>query len=173
MSKEAKLIESLKKAFGSMIPVQIFPAEVAEVDEAAASCTVKPVSGPEIFDVRIKAAINDKTDGLVIVPVVGSFVLVGIIGNDPETAYIAKYDSIDKIVMHGGNLGGIVKVQEVVNKLNALEQDLNNLKTVFSSSWTPVPNDGGAALKTAAATWSGSTITETAVADLENPKIKH
>ena len=173
MSKEAKVIEALKKAFGGMVPVQVFPAKVTEVDEATASCTVEPVAGPEIFEVRIKAAINDKKDGLVIVPVVGSFVLVGIIGNDPETAYIAKYDSIEKIVLHGGELGGIVKVQDLVSKLNALEKDLNNLKTVFSSGWVPVASDGGAALKTAAATWAGSTITESAVAELENPKIKH
>lgn len=172
MSKEANVIAEFKRAFGAMVPVQVFPAEVTEVDEATASCTVKPVSGPELFDVRIKAAINDKTDGLLIVPVVGSTVLVGIIGNDAETAYIAKYDSIDRVLLHNGSLGGMVKVGELVSKLNALESDLNTIKNVFTG-WTPVPNDGGAALKTAASTWAGSAITQTAAADLENPKLKH
>lgn len=44
-----------------------------------------------------------------------------------------------------------------------VDAELNALKTVFSG-WTPVPNDGGAALKTAVASgWNPSTVAATKV----------
>jgi hypothetical protein len=36
-----------------------------------------------------------------------------------------------------------------------VDQELNDLKSVFSG-WSPVPNDGGAALKVAVTTWAGT-----------------
>ena len=56
------------------------------------------------------------------------------------------------IRFHDGSNNGLVKVDDLVTKLNNLEHKVNDLVTVFSG-WTPVANDGGAALKTAAATW--------------------
>ena len=41
------------------------------------------------------------------------------------------------------------------------------------SSWSPVPNDGGAALKGAIAGWASNKITQTKPDDIENIKIKH
>ncbi len=52
---------------------------------------------------------------------------------------------------------------KVLTELNKLASDVNSLKTVFSA-WIPVPNDGGAALKTAATTWFGSPVTISPVA---------
>jgi hypothetical protein len=45
----------------------------------------------------------------------------------------------------------------VADELTKVINDVNSLKTVFST-WVTVPNDGGAALKLAATTWYGSTI---------------
>ena len=58
-----------------------------------------------------------------------------------------------------------------VERLNKIEQDINNLKQAFTS-WTPTPQDGGAALKTVVASWSGSKLTETKVEDIESETIK-
>lgn len=52
----------------------------------------------------------------------------------------------------------------VLTELNKLATDLNTLKTVFSSGWAVSPGDGGAALKTAAGTWAGQTLTMSSVA---------
>ena len=61
---------------------------------------------------------------------------------------------------------------DLTERLNIIEKDINKLKKVFSSSWTPVPQDGGAALKGAAASWAGATLTETQRSDYENEKVK-
>lgn len=76
----------------------------------------------------------------------------------------------NNIIMQGGEVG-IPESTSTVERLNKIEQDINSLKQAFTS-WTPVPQDGGAALKTTAASWSGSKLTETKVEDIESKTIK-
>ena len=77
-----------------------------------------------------------------------------------------------EITLNDGSLGGLVKVEELVTRLNNLEDDINNLKTVFSTGWVVVPSDGGSALKLAAATWAAQQLTDTQRGDIENTNIK-
>ena len=72
--------------------------------------------------------------------------------------------------MQGGEVG-IPESTSTVERLNKIEQDINNLKQAFTS-WTPTPQDGGAALKTVVASWSGSKLTATKVEDIESETIK-
>lgn len=67
---------------------------------------------------------------------------------------------------------GLVKVEELTIKLNTLEQEINDLKSVFLK-WKPVPQDGGAALQIAASTWAGTQLNTTQRQELENDKITH
>lgn len=76
----------------------------------------------------------------------------------------------NSIIMQGGEVG-IPESTSTVERLNKIEQDINNLKQAFTS-WTPTPQDGGAALKTVVASWSGSKLTETKVEDIESETIK-
>ena len=48
--------------------------------------------------------------------------------------------------------GGTVKIGDSGAVVLAKAQAISDLQTVFNA-WVPVPNDGGAALKTALATW--------------------
>lgn len=86
---------------------------------------------------------------------------------DETTAELTK----DGIVFNGGDLGGLVKVEELTKQINAIEKDINTLKNIFTG-WVTVPQDGGAALKTAATTWAGQTLTLTKRGDYENEKVK-
>jgi hypothetical protein len=126
-------------------------------------------------------------DGLLIVPAVGSTVyFIDTVQGNP---FIVLYGDVDSYYLqvgnssvnidNGGNIQfndgtfkGLVKVQDLVAKLNKIENDINALKTSFSG-WTPVPNDGGAALKTAAATWYSTALTPTQQIDIENTKVTH
>jgi hypothetical protein len=76
------------------------------------------------------------------------------------------------ITLNGGNFGGVVKVGQLIERINAIENDINNLKTVFST-WVAVPQDGGAALSAASAAWASSMLTPTLRSDVENEKVKH
>ena len=76
------------------------------------------------------------------------------------------------VTMNGGKLGGMVKVEDITTRLNLIEKDINNLKTVFTS-WVPTPQDGGAALKSSVASWAGKQLTLSQRGDYEDSKVKH
>jgi hypothetical protein len=158
--------------------------EVVSVDTSKRTCVVATVnSDMEIKDVHLMAGIND---GMLLIPTVGSQVVI--IYSKMTTPYIALYSQLDKVIcivgdsgievtsdsikLNDGSLGGLIKIEDLVSKINTIEQDINTLKTVFSG-WAPVANDGGAALKAAAATWFAQQLTTTTKSDLENTNITH
>ena len=79
-------------------------------------------------------------------------------------------NDIPSIVFNGGDNGGLVILDKLVQKLNLLEKDINKLKTAFTT-WVIFPGDGGAALKTIATDWSSASLTETIDDDIQNSKI--
>lgn len=98
-----------------------------------------------------------------------------VLDEDGARIYVGEETSAeltaDGVVLNGGKLGGSVKVEELTTRLNTIEKDINALKNVFST-WIVAPQDGGAALKGAASTWAGQSLTLTKREDYENEKVK-
>ena len=115
------------------------------------------------------ALIGNAESGVMVVPKDGS--VVAVVWVSKTTAVVVMVAEVEEIRLMGGQMGGLVKVEELVKRLNAVEEDLNNLKQVFQG-WTPVSQDGGATLKTAATTWATQRLTETQKSDIENEKVK-
>jgi hypothetical protein len=69
--------------------------KVSEIDEAARTCTVTPIEGAPIFDVRLQAWI-DNEKGFVHIPSDGSEVIVTFINKD--TGFVASMSEVAKIV---------------------------------------------------------------------------
>lgn len=78
-------------------------------------------------------------------------------GIKPAPGFI-KVDPTGIIAINGETDFAVrfTKLKEVVDEL---QSDITTLKNVFST-WTPVANDGGAALKTAATTWYSTALTK-------------
>lgn len=164
----------------------VFSATVIEVDVKQLTCTID-YDGLELTNVRLLPTTTTAGEHLLIVPKKDTDVLVASAMGDLSNLWVIRVDTVEKIdlkcgditlsvdssgvVFNGGTLGGLVVLGELVSKLNAIEKDLNDLKTVFTS-WTAVPNDGGGALKLAVTDWANSTLTVTQEADLENKKIQ-
>jgi hypothetical protein len=159
---------------------------VTAVNEDERTCDVESVNGDATVTftgVQLMAGVND---GMLLIPAIDSQVQITYSNN--TVPYVTLYSQLDKIiyiadsygieissggvVLNNGEYGGLVKVEDVVSKLNNLENDINTLKQVFSA-WSPVSNDGGAALKTAAATWYAQQLTQTVKGDLENTTVTH
>lgn len=149
--------------------VQTFPAVVVSVDLSDHTAIVL-VSDLEM-KVRLKSAINDTPAGFLIVPKVGTSVLVALILNDPDTAYICAVDEVESVqirasslVINDGDLGGMVIIQALVDKINRLEERFNthtHIGVVTGPSASGIPDPA-------------SIITPlTQVTDLENDKVKH
>jgi hypothetical protein len=144
---------------------------VISVDMNEKTIEAKPLDGSARY-LSVKLQTNPAS-GALYIPKVDSFVIVE--QTSTSTAYVALWSELEEIVFFDGENKGMVKVSELVEKLNTVENDLNTLKNLFAT-WITVPNDGGAALKTLATittTWATDTLTPTQVNDLENDKIKH
>jgi hypothetical protein len=161
-------------------------ATVVSVDKAKNTCDVS-IDGNELGEVRLQAIVDVNRKGCRLYPAVNSSIVIEQM-DDKGNWVVALYSEIEEvvfeiggmslvmnaqgIVLNGGGLDGLVKLNDLVTKLNTVEDDLNTLKTVFKS-WVTVPSDGGAALKTAATTWANASITKTTKADLEDTNVKH
>lgn len=178
MDKYAKLREQLKDICGgSGGGVVLLQGKVVRVD--GDSCSIL-LGDLELSDVRLRATVGETGEGLLLVtPVVGSVVLVGSLTGDYRDLAVLSVDQFSEISLGGSTFGGLVKVTELVKRLNAIEGDINKLKDVMNS-WIPVPcvsgaptGDGGTALKTAAASWFGDKLKTSTQTDIENSKITH
>ncbi|MCR5697855.1 MAG: hypothetical protein K6G73_12855 [Marinilabiliaceae bacterium] len=109
------------------------------------------------------------TGGLVFRPEVGATVLVAM---DSDTTGFVINAGAGNININGGSHGAVVSIEPLVEKLNALENDLNDLRTVFNN-WTPVAQDGGAALKTAVGSWASQSLAVTQTADIADDRLSH
>ncbi len=155
------------------------PAKVKAVNEKEQSCTVE-IDNIEYEDIRLTSVIdNDNSEHSFVVPVVGSWVIVAFVENSETDAFVIAYSKILKLILNAdliefnkGEFHGLVKVKDLTKKLNTIEKDINNLKQALST-WVPVPQDGGAALKSTVASWAGQKLQETKQKDIENEKIKH
>jgi len=174
------MIDIIQHIVRGEMPVQVTAGKVTSVDENAGTCDVLPLNGPERYDVRLRAVADGRGTGVMIVPKTGSLVLIGIIDNMPEQSFVVAVSEVEKILVrdasyveiNGDTHGGLVISQEVAGQLNEIKNQINQLKQILTS-WTPVPSDGGGALKTAVTAWASQSLPPVNAIDLENRKVKH
>lgn len=141
------------------------------------------VSFPRVGSFVVVGFVADGSAGVVLLTddvesvevVVSDKTTRAVLDEDGARIYVGEETSAeltaDGVVLNGGKLGGSVKVEELTTRLNTIEKDINALKNVFSA-WVVAPQDGGAALKGAASTWAGQSLTLTKREDYENEKVK-
>lgn len=179
MDRSKEIRELLKEITGgSGMPFVI--GEVVSVESE--TCTVKVAGRVTVSDVRLNASADGNDGNIFVKPVAGSMVLISdLSGGDLRELVVTAWSEIDTVtvkfagdvVINEGRHEGLVNVIELTEKLNAIEKDINSLKDVFATKWTPAVYDGGAALKAAAAQWAGDNLTETRQKDIEDERIKH
>ena len=135
--------------------VKLYQAIVNSVDVAKRSCNVTTVTGNATltFDAQLMAGV---ADGILIVPEVESFVYV--LRSKYTIPFIIAYSDIVQYVLMGGEFGGLVKVVELTQKLNALEEKINQILT-WSGTVSPP--------------FTSPALSLTLQAEIENTSVKH
>lgn len=164
--------------------VQLIIGTVESVDEDKAICSVKIQNDVTLPNVSLQASI---CDGLLIVPVVDSTVYV--LTSKYNTPLIVQYSDIDKFELqvndssflvnndgsfqfNDGSFDGLVKVGELVKKVNALENLVNNILSTLKGTTIPLAPSGTYPFAPLYAAFNNiSPITQQK--DIENDKIKH
>ena len=140
-------------------------------DLSDVTCEVS-IDGLSIPDVRLRASTEVDGAQIIVRPAVGSVVIVGSLTGDLDHLVVLSMDRAEEVIINGGKLGGLIKVQEITQKLNALESEVNNLKQLLAS-WVPVKGDGGAVLRGLLGSWAGKRLTLSRREDYEDTKVKH
>ena len=106
-------------------------AEVLEVDLAELTVDVLPLDGgAEIFGVRLRAAIDEDRNGLVVVPTKGSTVLVSAINDNWNSAYVAMVSTVQKMILSTEQESLHTLLKDIVAEVRALKFATNTGPTV-------------------------------------------
>lgn len=96
----------MEKKTGQLIPMQVFPAVVKEVDEERRTCTVRVNDNVDFYDVRLYAVTDKELKGFCLLPAVDSQVLVARIANGNEL-YVCSFSVVEKVL---GTIGDKVEI---------------------------------------------------------------
>ena len=164
--------------------VRLIIGTVESVDEDKAICSVKIQNDVTLPNVSLQASI---CDGLLIVPVKDSTVYV--LTSKYNTPLVIQWSDIDKFMLqvgdsylevnndgsfqfNDGSFDGLVKVGELVKKINALENLLNGFISIYNTH-THTASSFGAPTTVPSAIESQQINPITQQQDIENDKIKH
>ncbi|MBR4199232.1 MAG: hypothetical protein IKQ94_10735 [Bacteroidales bacterium] len=157
MGKERKIQEQLRAIVGTA-PLATYAAKVTAVN--GAECTVQRIADDMVIDeVKLNATCTDGR-GIIISPAVGSIVLITSI--DGVQWFVSMFDEIDSIIINGGQNNGLVNINDLTDKLNALVNAFN--------SHTHEVRVGGSA---GTASQIVARATQFNASDYEDTKIKH
>lgn len=170
------LAERFNQSLSHTVTIKRVDEDYAEVEEFEGDAPIRvPLmclnAGTAVLKIKPKqdtTAIILYTEGDVGRPIFVGFTEVDEINVSVGESTVKITDGL--IEFNGGENKGMVLVESVKDRLNRIEDDINSLKTAMTS-WTPVPQDGGAALKGATASWASQRLVNTQVSDIENDKI--
>lgn len=174
--------EAVRKLAGTQFSDEVFVLEatVTSVQIETRTCTCETIGGKGVTDIENVRLMAEVEDGFLIIPEIGSTVIVSYAKN--LSPYISMFSNVNKVLavvgnssleiidgaitFNDGSFGGLIKIEDLVTKLNNLENLLNNLITLYNlhthtSNGTPTTS-----------TESGS-LTPTVRADIENDSITH
>ena len=148
MSGELK--EAIRQLAGTAVEESVYTvlAEVVTVDLDARTCTCQTIGGKTAAEMKTVSLMAEVSDGYLMEPEIGSTVIIAwssrmlpyvVMFSDIKNIYL---DASSKIIMNQGTYGGLVKVQDLVIRLNNIENAFNLLNAkVNALAPTPViPN---------------------------------
>lgn len=190
-----ELKDAIRRIAG--VDYEIYDGFVVAVDQDKMTCDVKVFDSDDsiLKQVSLRSVANGEKTGLILVPADDAHVVFCKIEGQSDYTLV-NCSELDKVIIdvsvkveinapetvfNDGNNGGLVVVGSCVDKLNAIEQDVNDLKELLQTALgTTVTEQGNGApsalqiaLDAALNNWYGKKIKETKVDDIENKKVKH
>lgn len=135
--------------------VKLLQCIVNSVDVDNRTANVTTITGHVKIDIdaQLQAGI---ADGIVITPEVGSMVYV--LMSKYTLPFIIQYSDFVSLTINGDEFGGLTKVIELTQKLNALENKINTIITWGASVTPPLTT---------------TPLTPTLQSEIENTIVKH
>jgi hypothetical protein len=187
-SPDRAIIEAVQKLTGTQLNdnVKLLAATVDSVDESTRTCIVTTVSSQgsiTIENVQLMASVDD---GFLLIPVIGSTVLVSY--STYNQPFVTMFSELAKVAMvvgdtlltmtsdllqfNDGALGGLVKVVDLVSRMNLIENKVNDLIGKYNGHTHLLTLSSGTGTAATTTSQETGTLTPTGRADIENDKIK-
>lgn len=131
MDSKAQLKDALVGMMRGQITTTLTLAKVLSVDENAATCEVEDEQGITLYEVRLSSQAG--VIGLLLVPVVNSYVLVGDIGNSGTAYAVLQYSELERVKVVTDNTILEVAADGVDVSRNGVD-----LKTILSDLVTAI-----------------------------------
>ena len=106
MESVFKFWKNVERKAQELIPLQVFPAQVKEVDENNRTCTVRVNDTVDLYDVKLYAVTDKDLKGFCLLPTKDSQVLVARIANGNDL-FVCSFSVVDKVV---GTIGDNVEI---------------------------------------------------------------
>jgi len=154
MAGEREIQEAILTLSGSkgQDTVSVVECTVTSVDAYARTCDARTLSGIPITGVRLMAEVED---GVLILPAVESIIIV--MYTKSIAPFVCQFSNIDRVLVitgdstveikdglvkfNDGSFEGFVKVGNLVDKLNALENKVNTIITWGATVTPPLTTD--------------------------------
>lgn len=121
MTQEQRLLNNLKNAVGPA-PIAVYQGIVVSVE--GITCTVR-FGDMDVSGVRLRASEASEDSQMLIVPRVNSAVIVGSLSGDLNQLAVLSVDSVERIEINGGKLGGLINIEALTTKINELVDAFN------------------------------------------------
>lgn len=165
--------KALDARMRELVPDQVTTAIVKSVNESELTCSVilLPDEDLELPGVRLMPSIDEVAHALVVIPAIDSLVLIGIINNNLLSSYVITCQQASKIVMMGGELGGLVKVQELQNQLALMTARVDKLVEFMKKAQTAALHPSPTWAAEAAVAFDA--LTKESFDNIENERVLH
>lgn len=173
-----KIVDTIRKMVNGDYDFQFnaIVGTVTSVDEAQRVCDVQPLlDDAKFLGVRLQGAEGLAT-GFVMIPKVDSYVII--LPLDEFEACVVLTTEIDKILIdteltqfNGGDNGGLINIEDLVTKLNNLENRVNTIGNLMKTHVHIDPLSGTTGIISSVPTYTNLGITDRG--DLEDTKITH
>lgn len=121
MTQEQRLLNNLKQAVGPA-PITVYQGIVVSVE--GITCTVR-FGNMDVSGIRLRASEAEQNAQLLIVPKKDTAVIVGSLSGDLSQLVVLSVDVIERIEINGGKLGGLINIETLTDKINALVDAFN------------------------------------------------
>lgn len=149
-----------------------FVGIISDTSKATSEGTVSVKYNGLDFTARLQAVSGKANSGILPVPATGSEVFCVSEGNSDNAFVIVACSDLEKIIINGGTLGGLVKLQELKENLDSLKQYVeamnNALPSAFNSVGASTAANGAMGATSYQSAMAGKTIQ---LKDMENTKI--
>lgn len=163
MDQYRRLRDNLMKVMGAGKEITIWQGIVKSVE--GTTCTVT-FGTLDVEGVRLRASLAENESHLLIVPKVGTAVVVGSLSNDLSLLVVLAVDEVESITINGGKLGGLINIESLTQKINELVRTFNNHTHQVSTTGSATAQTGTAAAVT-------SKASELNKSDYEDTRVTH